>query len=72
MHYVVDAVNILFCTFSELFQNVPVAPTPLRIRICRFYLEIRDVLKTNGKPMILHGFCAHCRVVRRYFLLHRS
>ena len=25
------AVNILFCTFSELFRNVPVAHTPLRI-----------------------------------------
>ena len=32
-----------------------VAPAPLRIRICRYHLEIRDVLKTNGKAMNLHG-----------------
>ena len=39
-----------------VFQKVLVAPAPLRIRVCRNYIEIRDVLKTIETPMVLHGF----------------
>ena len=34
-----------------------VAPVPLRIRCLHKSIENVDVLKTNGKPMILHDFC---------------
>ena len=38
-----------------IFRNVLVAPAPLRNRIWRNDIEIRDVLNTNGKAMVLHG-----------------
>ena len=51
------AVDILFSRFLRLLQNVRVAPVALRIRCLQKSIEIVDVLKTNGKPMILHDFC---------------
>ena len=40
MHYVVDAVNILFFIVSSLFQDVLVAPVPLRILTFQIYITI--------------------------------
>ena len=42
--------------FLRFLQNVRVAPVALRIRCLQKSIEIVDVCKTNGKPMILHDF----------------
>ena len=51
------AVKILICSFFVILQNMRVAPVPLRICCLSKSMKIVDVLKTNGKAMILDGFC---------------
>ena len=48
---------VLFSRFLRFSQNVRVGLVALRHRCSQKRIEIGDVLKTNGKPMIPHDFC---------------
>ena len=62
---------MLFFRFLRILPNVRVAPVALRIRCLQKGVESVDVLKTNGKPMILHDFCVDFVSDRRHSFLSR-
>ena len=65
------AVDIWFFRFLRILQNVRVVHVALRIRCLQKSIEIVDVLKTNGKPMVLHDFCVGFVSDRRRSFLSR-